>query len=225
MSLLLSSEIRKAMKEENVKQVDIAKLTKGVVRQSALSSILKGDIPNKPHIIDHIAVALKRDPNEFRRLAAMDIIDQKLRVFGLTRRDIFKKEKAEKKYNLPVYKKSLLREGLDAKGYPKAKPASYIEIPFFYGTYAYAVAVEDTCLHPRVLPGEIMIISQDYNLNPTEDYGVVCIKNDMFIGVVREHVNFFIIETVSPYKSHQVFKKDVLYIHKCVGIFRLPVKK
>lgn len=217
---LLSKEIIKAMSETGIKQIDFTELTSGVVKQSAIAAILRGAIPKKPHVIDIIATTLKRDPDEFRRLAARDIIDKELRAFKLKLQDVYESKDKSQEHKLPLYNFENLYDNLSKQGYPKGKPAAHIMVPVPYGKYAYAVSIKDTSLFPRVFAGEIVIISQEYKLDNIEDYGILGYDKKIYIGRIREHTPYIIIETFSPYETKMIKKKDVLFAHKIVGIYR-----
>ena len=217
---LLSKEIIKAMAETGTKQIDFTELTGGVVKQSTIASILRGAVPRKPHVIDIIATALKREPDEFRRLAARDIVDKELRAFRLRMQDISESKGSLAEYKLPLFRLEALRDFLTRQGYPKGKPVSLITVPVPYGKYAYAIAIRDNSLFPRVLPGEIVIISQEYKLESIEDYGIVGYDGRISIGRIREHGPYIIIETFTPYETKMIKKKDVHFAHKVVGIYR-----
>ncbi len=217
---LLSKEIIKAMAETGTKQIDFTELTGGVVKQSAIAAILRGAIPKKPHVIDMIATALKRDTVEFRRLAARDIIDKELRIFNLKIQEIYESKGERIEHKLPLYNFDTLQDSLTKQGYPKGKPASYITVPVSYGKYAYAIAIGDTSLFPRAFPGEVVIISQEYKLESIEDYGILGYDKKIYIGRIREHAPYIIIETFTPYETKMIKKKDILFAHRVVGIYR-----
>lgn len=220
----LSSEILKDMKENGVKQIDFMKLTGGTITQSQIAAILRGVVPKKPHQIDIIAKTLGRTQSDYRELAALDIVDKELKTWGFNAHELYSKRgPATIKYKLPVFKKNRLQESLSQKGYPKNKPDTYIEVPTLYGKYAYGVSIEDSSLFPRVFPGETIIISQDFKTNPVEDYAVVRTKKHLFIGCVRTHTQYLIVEVYSPYKTEMISKKDILFYHKIIGIYSLPI--
>lgn len=217
----LSTEIKKAMAEKRIKQIDFDELTGGVVTQSTIAQILRGAIPKKPDKIDIIAEVLGRDKKELRRIAAQDIVDKELRVFGLKMQDITKDRGGCAEYKLPLYRYEDLQNSLSKQGYPVGAPNSTINVPISYGKYAYAVTIKDTSLFPRVFPGEILIISQDYKLASVEDFGILGFDKKVHIGRIREHAQYLILETFSPYKTELIPKKKVSFAHKAVGIYRL----
>lgn len=216
----LSKEIIKAMAETGIKQIEFTELTGGVVKQSTVAAILRGAVPKKPHVVDLIATALKRDPLEFRRLAARDIIEKELRSFQLKVHDIYEGKGGVSEYKLPLYELEGLPDRLTRQGYPKSKPNSYITVPVSYGKYAFAIKIQDNSLFPRVFPGEMAIISQEYKLDKVEDYGILGHGKKIYVGRLRENFPYMIVETFTPYETKMIKKKDVLFAHKVVGIFR-----
>lgn len=222
MSLLLRSEMIKVMKERSVKPIDIPKLAKGTITQSQVASILRGDVPKKPHVIDKIAKVLGADPAHFRKLAVMDILDKELETFDFKLKDLCDDKSKLEENKIPLYRMSEIKDSLSKKGYPARTPKEYIKVPFFYGTYAYAVLIEDSSLFPRVFPNEAIILSQDYKLESVEDYGVVRTEKELYIGAVRDHVQYTVVESFSPYRTNLFKKKEILYAHKVVGIYRTP---
>lgn len=218
----LSTEIKKAMAEKRIKQIDFDELTGGVVTQSTIAQILRGAIPKKPGKIDIIAETLGRDKKEFRRIAAQDIIDRELRSFGFKIQDVYKGKEDRTEYKLPLYQYEELQKCLSKQGYPISEPSSHIMVPVAYGKYAYALAVKDTVLFPRVFPGEIVIISQDYKLNSVEDYGLIGYDKKLYIGRVREHAQYLILDSFTPYRAELILKKKIAFAHKIVGIYRKP---
>ncbi len=216
----LSKEIIKAMAETGIRQIEFTELTGGVVKQSTIAAILRGAVPKKPHVVDLIATALKKEPAEFRRLAARDIIEKELRSFQLRVHDIYESGSVKSEYKLPLYDLNGLHEHLTKQGYPKSKPASHITVPVSYGKYAYAIKIEDNYLFPRVFPGEIAIISQEYKLDKIEDYGILGYGKKVYVGRIRENFPYMIIETFTPYETKMIKKKDILFAHKVVGIYR-----
>lgn len=223
---LLSSEIRKEMAEQKLQQVDFDRLTKGVVTQSTISAIFRGATPTKPNVIDAIAIALKQDPKKYRRLVAKDLIDKKLAELDVSLEDICEVAERTQRFKLPVYDFKDLPLVLSTKGYPTRNPGkarNSITVPIDYGRYAYGIRVKDNALFPRVLPGEIAIVSQDHKTNPAEDYGILAVstgagENKIFIGKIREQTKFVIVEIMHPYSTELLKKKEVLFIHKIVAI-------
>jgi transcriptional regulator with XRE-family HTH domain len=213
----LANLIRKAMLEQEIKQLDIMKLSGGVVNQSTVSTILRGVVPSNPSILDAIANVINVDPSILRKLAVSDIMVAKSKMYNVELSEVCRLK--QKKYRIPLYSSvEELSGSLSKEGYPEKKPRKYIDVAFDYGEYAYALYIKDSTLAPRVYPGETVILSQDIPIDPVEDYAVVSYNDKILMGKARIHSPVVIVEQLHPYSTELIQNKDINFMHKIVCI-------
>lgn len=215
-----ADELKKAMTERNVGQTDIEQLADGKITQAGISAIFKKDSLPRLEAIDLLADILKRPKEKFREYALFDTIERELNRFGKTWKDIMPGalEDTVIKHRIPVYNIEDLKDSLSIKGYPVKKTDFTTSTDLKVSHHAYAVAVNSHILSPRVLRGEIAILSTRQDKQSIEDYGVIRTKRNLFIGRIIEGRSQITIETKVPYDISRLAKKDILFIHKIILI-------
>lgn len=218
---IFATELKKAIKEKNIKQLDFSEKTDGLISQSGISSFMKKTIPS-PDKIDKMAELLGKSSQELRKFAALDLINRVLEKYGVSNEEIFKdiQQVIKIKYQLPVFKLTSLLKSLSEKGYPIKEPDFIVNYTFDFGTYAYGIFFENY-LFRRVTPGEIAVVSPDYKKGPAEDFAVVRTKKQIFVARIIIHPLYVILEEMSPhYSTVHLKKSDILFLHRIVNIFR-----
>jgi hypothetical protein len=216
------SELKKVMAEQNLTQTDIQRMTAGKVKQPWLAAVLSGfSVARERDIIDALSGALNMDVKRFRKLSFLD----RLSEFGLELEDICNEAGKYKLYDIPIFNWRDLRICLTEAGYPILEKAiGQLRVPGEVGGYAYACRVDGQELSWRVLPSEVMVLSQDYE-RAKVDFGIVAFRDkaEILIGRItdegRKHVQ---IETFFPFGTTYPKKKDILFIHRVAGTIPIP---
>lgn len=221
---IFATVIKKAMDEKNIKQADFRKLSGGRITQSGIGAVMRGVVPRALGAITQIAKVIGEKEENLRIYAVLDIIERETKRYRVKWGDVCKE--VAKMYmgthSLPVYDLDRLKECLSDKGYPAKESESYVEVATDYGPYAYAVKVDSDILAPRVMQGEIAIVSiKDKGKGITEEYGIVADKKKrLHVGRIIEHPHYVILETMRPYGISHMERKDIVFLHRVVAIQR-----
>lgn len=222
------AEFKKMLEESGLKQVQIEDLSKRRIKQGYLAQILHyGTVPTNLDTLDELARILNKPVKDLRRYAWLERAERELDRLKLTWEDVNKGiHKVEsKKLNIPLFKFANLKKSLSIKGYPSAQGDSYIYLSLddgaFYTPYTYAVLMDNPLLYPRVRQGEIAIFSNAGKEIMEEEYGMLRekIHNNIHVGRIIESPSYIIVESQRPsYSIARIQKRDILYIHKVVGV-------
>jgi hypothetical protein len=220
----LLNEIKKALRELNIKQVDIYKRSKKL-NQPTIGALFRGIIPHRPYIIDEIAKVLEKPAKKYRSYAVADLLDELLEEFEVTIGEVCEtyKDKSTGAHQLPVYDLRTLHDAFSKKGEIEKSPAYYITARFDYGPGAYGVLIDDVFLAPRVNPGEIAIFSPTAKGGYLEEFALIGTKNQIYIGAIIETPTHVVLMTLKPFKGDKILKKDIIFLHRQTDVHR-PAK-
>ncbi len=232
---LLASEVKKALDERNMKAVDAERASKGILNPGAITVIMRGNVPRSKEVLDTLDRIFDRPKGFFRTVAAAVFASREIANLGTTVRAVAsylidgkvsstaKAIPTRETYSIPVFYATDLKSVLDDKGYikPRIKPAMSVELSTDYGPYAYGVLDVSSYMHPRVLSGEIAILSSMERQSPDQDFGVVGLKKgQVLIGSILTGPGMLTVTTSNPYSINSYRKKDVRFIHRVVGFHR-----
>lgn len=221
---VFADSIKAALLQKNKRIIDIVKASKGDITPTAMSSFVAGTVPRDPNLIDKLANALGVSPEYMREQAVRDILERALDRYKVSEKAINKsiRESADKRFKLKVYNIEHLRSKLSVTGSPDGEPDMVIDIAKKYGENAYGALFNSSLLKPRILPGEIAILSGSYKRIPSEDpeeYGIVCKGSEIYIGRVMVNPHVVVVETREPHKIYTFAKREIKFYHKVVAIF------
>jgi transcriptional regulator with XRE-family HTH domain len=224
----LSSAIRQAMEKKNLRQIDVAEASGGLLTQSALASLLGGHVTLAKEKIRLLAKLLDVDAKDLLQKATIDKLNAMLRKTGLDMTDIVKGIRQPAR-RIPLYKAEELETVLDQSGSPLKEASDFMPALFHFGDHAYAVVVKDPLPHQGVMPGDIIVVSQESRLNLNEvegDLGVIGLRRGgvKIATVALGSRSKIVVRTVVPYQAWQFKRKDILFMHKVACIVRSPTK-
>ena len=218
-SLFLST-IENYMAENDLRPADIYKPSNGKVTQTLTHRILAGTaIPDKPEIIDAIAIAIGADPKLLRQHAAMDRCSSICLSLKIDKNEIMGASADKKTHKIPLIKQDNIRKYISKEGYANKDAGIFITPAIDCGPRAYAIKIVNDDLHPKVERGDICIVDAGEELDPF-DFGVIGTKKDIFFGMIRVYDAFYVVETIQRFTTHNIEKENALFVHRIVEIIR-----
>ena len=222
------AEFKRMLEESGLKQIQIEELSKKRIKQTYVAQILhSGTVPTSLDTLNELSRILKKPEKELRIYAWLERAERELDGLDLKWEDVKKdlKKVHSEKLTIPVFKFANLKKSLSVKGYPSAKGDSYINLSIdngaYYTPYTYAVLMDNPLLHPRVKQGEIALFSNAGKEILEEEYGMLRekITDSLHVGRLIESPSYIIVESQRPtYSIAHIQKKDILFIHKVVGV-------
>ena len=222
------ARFKKMLEESGLKQTQIEELSKKRIKQTYVAQLLHaGTVPTSLDTLNLLSKILRSPEKELRIYAFLERAARELDSLDLTWEDVKKdlKKVHSEKLTIPVFKFANLKKSLSLKGYPSSKGDSYISMSIdngaYYPQYTYGVLMDSPLLHPRVKQGEIALFSSVGKETIEEEYGMLREKttDSLYVGRLIENPSYLIIESQRPiYKISHIQKKDILFIHKVVGV-------
>lgn len=220
---VFSSELKKAMIEKGIRLSDIPGLTRGRIQISTAQSYLKGHIPKQPAVIDVLADMAGLSRQHLRICALKDKMEEEMQKLEVQRPAFLKSLRLAQAslHQLPVIGMEQLSGFLSSSGYPEGEPVLEIPVaPGVYDDYSYGILIADNFMYPRVMPGEIAVMSPRVE-GPESDYALIGTRHhELHFGRTIMHQHYYVVETRYPYTITHIRRADISFFHRNVGVIR-----
>ena len=214
------STIENYMAENDLRPADIYKPSKGKVTQTLTHRILAGTaIPDNPEIIDAIAIAIGTDPKLLRRYAAMDRCSSICSSLKVDKDEVLGTSRGTKTYKVPLIKQDQVLKYVSKDGYANKDTGIFVTPVVDCGAQAYAIKIVNDDLYPKVERGDICVVNVGEEVDQF-DFGIIGTKKGIFFGMIRVYDDFYVVETIQHFTTHNIEKENALFVHRVVNIIR-----
>ena len=221
-------ELKRLMALRGLTSANVEEKSKKKVKYSHIQSFFRGSLPQHRETIEELAKLLGVDSATLKVLAITEMTDRACEKFGISKAEAFgsirQQSTAAKK--IPVVPLSGLLPFLSGDGTPSKKAESYIDNFGNFEKDTYGVILEDRIFGDCVSPGDIAILSGDPRWKRgLEDYGIVGAKSGIYGGKILDFSKGITVQKVEPYSAEFIEKKEVLFVHRLIGMLRVAKSK
>jgi hypothetical protein len=120
---------------------------------------------------------------------------------------------------VPLIKQDQILKYISKEGYVNKDTGIFITPIADCGPQAYAIKIVNDDLHPKVERGDICLVDVGEEVDRF-DFGIIGTKKGIFFGMIRLYDDFYVVETIQHFTTHNIEKENALFVHRVVNIIR-----